>query len=71
MSNKKNNKNQPKEKKQKTIIVKETADGKNEVIITKAPSKTLLGKIVIAFLAFAMIIGVIASLVIVLVQAAQ
>ncbi|MCI6716174.1 MAG: hypothetical protein SOZ32_07480 [Bacilli bacterium] len=67
MSNKKNNK----QKKQKTIVVKQTADGKDEVIITKAPSKTVLGKIVIAVLAFAMIIGVIASLVIVLVQASK
>lgn len=71
MSNKKNNKNQTKQKKQKTIVVNERADGKSEIIITKAPSKTLIGKIVIAFLAFAMIVGVIASLVIVLVQAAQ
>lgn len=71
MSNKKNNKQQPKQKKQKTIVVKQTADGKDEVIITKAPSKTVLGKIVIAILAFAMIVGVIASLVIVLVQAAK
>lgn len=48
MSNKKNNK----QKKQKTIVVKQTADGKDEVIITKAPSKTVLGKIVIAVTCF-------------------
>lgn len=69
MSNKKNNANQTKPKKQKTIIVNERADGKNEVIITKAPSKTVIGKIIIAFLAFAMIVGTIASLVLVLLQA--
>lgn len=67
MSNKKNN--QVKPKRQKTIIVNERADGKSEVIITKAPSKTIIGKIIIAFLAFAMIVGTIASLVFVLLQA--
>lgn len=63
------NKKKKKVKKEKTIVVKERADGMNEVIITKAPSKTLFGKIVIAVLAFAMIAAVIASLIIVLVNA--
>lgn len=64
MSNKKENK-------QKTIVVKERADGMKEVVITRAPSKTVLGKIVIAALALAMIAAVVASLVIVLVQATK
>ena len=40
-----------------------------EVVITKAPSKTLFGKIVIAILAFSMIAAVVASLIIVIVEA--
>lgn len=66
-----NKKKQPNNKKQKTIVVNTKADGRDEVIITKTPSKTVLGKIIIAILAFAMIIGVVASLIIVLVQAAK
>ncbi len=62
--------NKAKDKKQKTIVVHERADGMNEVIITKAPSKTLFGKIIIAALAFSMIIGVVLGLIIVLIQAA-
>lgn len=71
MSNKKNNKKHETQKRQKTIVVNKTADGKDEVIITKAPSKTVFGRIIIAILAFAMIVGVVASLVIVLVQATK
>ena len=59
-----------KEQKKKTIIVHERADGMNEVIITKAPSKTVLGKIVIVTLAAAMIIAVVLGLIIVLIEAA-
>ncbi len=65
----KNNQNQPK-KKQKTITFNERADGMTEVVITKAPSKTVFGKIIIAVLAFAMIAAVIASLIAVLIEAA-
>ena len=64
MSNKKPNK-------QKTIVVKERADGMKEVVITRAPSKTVLGKIVIGLLAFAMVAAVVASLIVVLVQASK
>lgn len=59
-----------KEQNKKTIMIKERADGMNEVIITKAPSKTLLGKIVIVALCAAMVIGVVLGLIIVLIQAA-
>lgn len=58
------------QQKKKTIMINERADGINEVVITKAPSKTLLGKIIIVALAAAMIIGVVLGLVIVLIQAA-
>lgn len=64
MSNKKENK-------QKTIVVKERADGMKEVVITKSPSKTILGKVVISALAFAMIAAVVFSLIIVLIQATK
>ena len=64
MSNKKENK-------QKTIVVKERADGMKEVVITKSPSKTILGKVVIAALALAMIAAVVFSLIIVLIQASK
>lgn len=66
----KNNKKVKKEPKQKGIQINERADGMKEVIITKAPSKTLFGKIVIAILAFSMIGVVIAGLIVVLIQAA-
>lgn len=58
------------QQKKKTIMINERADGINEVVITKAPSKTLFGKIIIVALAAAMIIGVVLGLVIVLIQAA-
>ena len=64
MSNKKENK-------QKTIVVKERADGMKEVVITKSPSKTIIGKVIIAALAFAMIAAVVFSLIIVLIQASK
>lgn len=71
MSKKDSKKQQaPKAPKKKTIIVKEKSDGTNEVIITKAPSKTLFGRIVIAILAFSMIAAVIISFIIVIYQAA-
>ena len=65
----KNNQKQPK-KKQKTITFNERADGMTEVVITKAPSKTVFGKIIIAVLAFALIAAEIASLIAVLIEAA-
>jgi len=63
-------KKQEKQKKQKTITFNERADGMTEVVITKAPSKTVFGKIIIAFLAFAMIAAVVAGLIAVLVELA-
>lgn len=65
------NKNQNNKNKQKTFVVKERADGMKEVVITKAPSKTILGKIVIVGLAAAMIGAVVFSLVFVLLEAAK
>ena len=62
--------NKNEQQKKKTIMINERADGMNEVIITKAPSKTLLGKIIIVLLAASMIIGVLLGLIIVLIQAA-
>lgn len=69
MGNNKKNDNK-KQNKQKGITINERADGMKEVIITKAPSKTLFGKIVICLLAFSMIIATVASLIIILIQAA-
>lgn len=54
----------------KAIIKKDKKDGTSEIIITHSPSKSLLGKIVICILAFSMIAGVVAGLVIVMLQAA-
>jgi len=54
----------------KAIIKKDKKDGTSEIIITQSPSKSLLGKIVISILAFSMIAGVVAGLVIVILQAA-
>lgn len=65
MSNKEN-----KQPKKKTIMIHERADGMNEVVITKAPSKTVFGKIIICALAVAMVLGVVLGLIIVLIQAA-
>ncbi|MGM9899152.1 MAG: hypothetical protein ACI32E_01065 [Bacilli bacterium] len=62
-------KKEQKNTKQKGIKINERADGMKEVVITKAPSKTLFGKIVIAILAFSMIAAVVASLIIVIVEA--
>lgn len=62
-------KKEQKNTKQKGIKINERADGMKEVVITKAPSKTLFGKIVIGILAFSMIATVVASLIIVLIEA--
>jgi hypothetical protein len=42
-------------KKKPVIVRNEKANGMTEYVITKSPSKTLFGKIVIGFLAFAMV----------------
>lgn len=54
----------------KPIIRKDKKDGTSEYIITGSFTKSVFGKIVIAILAFSMVIGVVASLVIVCLQAA-
>ena len=54
----------------KAIIKKDKKDGTSEIIITQSPSKSLIGRIVIGILAFSMIAGVVAGLVIVMLQAA-
>lgn len=54
----------------KTIIKKDKKDGSSEIIVTQSPSKTVFGRIVIGILAFSMIAGVVAGLVIVILQAA-
>lgn len=70
MSNKNKKQKKQQEQKKKTIMVHERADGINEVVITKAPSKTILGKIVIVGLAAAMVFAVVFGLIVVLIQAA-
>lgn len=55
---------------EKLIVRKERKDGTSDIIVTKSPSKTLFGKIVIGTLAFAMLLGGLASLVFVILQAA-
>lgn len=53
----------------KTIIRKEKKDGTSEIIVTKSPSKTIFGKIVIIVLAFGMLLGGVGTLVIALLSA--
>ena len=55
----------------KPIIRKDKKDGTSEYIVTQSFTKSLVGKIVVGVLAFSMIIGVVASLVVVLLQAAN
>lgn len=52
----------------KAIIKKDKKDGTSEYIITSSFTKSLFGKIVIGTLAFSMVLGVVASLVIVYLQ---
>ena len=62
-----NNKTKDKKKKQKNIYTVERADGMKEVVVSKPPQKTVMGKIVIitlaALLGGASIIGLIFVLV--------
>lgn len=59
-----------KEKNKSVIVTKERKDGTSDIIVTKSPSKTVLGKIVIIVLAAGMVLGAVASLVIVILQVA-
>lgn len=54
----------------KPVIRKDKKDGTSEYIITGAFTKSIVGKIVIGALAFSMIAGVVAGLVIVILQSA-
>lgn len=54
----------------KLIVRKDRKDGTSDIIVTKSPSKTLFGKIIIGTLALAMLLGGVASLVFVILQAA-
>ena len=57
-----------KKQSKKLIARNERADGTTEVYLTGSPTKTVLGKIIIALLAFAMIATVLAGLIIVMTQ---
>lgn len=57
-----------KEKRQKYITRKNRADGSTEVYLNGSPTKTILGKIVISILAFAMVAVTVAGLIIVICQ---
>lgn len=57
-----------KKQSKKLIARNERADGTTEVYLTGSPTKTVLGKIIIAVLAFAMIATVLAGLIIVMAQ---
>jgi hypothetical protein len=57
-----------KNKSEKLIVTKTRKDGSSDIIVTKSPSKTVFGKIVIFLLAAGMVFGAVASLVIVILQ---
>ena len=57
-----------KNKSEKLIVTKTRKDGSSDIIVTKSPSKTVFGKIVIFLLAAGMVLGAVASLVIVILQ---
>lgn len=57
-----------KKQSKKLIARNERADGTTEVYLTGSPTKTVLGKIIVAALAFAMIATVLAGLIIVMAQ---
>lgn len=57
-----------KKQSKKLIARNERADGTTEVYLTGSPTKTTLGKIIVAILAFAMVIGTVAGLVIAMLQ---
>lgn len=56
------------QKKQRYIITKTKADGTSDVIITKSPSKTTFGRIILAILAISMVVGTVAGLIIVFIN---
>lgn len=58
------------DKNKKLIVRKDKKDGTSEIIITKSPSKTIFGKVLIAILAGGMVLTTVASLVVVILQAA-
>ena len=58
-----------KKQSRKLIARNERADGTTEVYLTGSPTKTVLGKIVIGFLAFAMVAVTVAGLIVVMIQA--
>ena len=57
-----------KNKNEKLIVTKTRKDGTSDIIVTKSPSKTVFGKVVIFLLAAGMVLGTVASLVIVILQ---
>ncbi len=57
-----------KNKNEKLIVTKTRKDGTSDIIVTKSPSKTVFGKVVIFLLAAGMVLGAVASLVIVILQ---
>lgn len=59
-----------KNKNEKLIVRKNRKDGSSDIIVTKSPSKTIFGKIIISVLAAGMLLGGLASLVIVILQQA-
>lgn len=58
-----------KNKNEKLIVRKNRKDGSSDIIVTKSPSKTIFGKVIISVLAAGMLLGGLASLVIVILQA--
>lgn len=54
---------------EKLIVRKNKKDGSSDIIVTKSPSKTIFGKVIIGLLAAGMLLGGVASLVIVILQA--
>lgn len=59
-----------KNKKQNTIVREEHKDGSSDIYISKSPTKSVFGRIVVAILALSMVLGVVAGLIIVILQAA-
>lgn len=57
-----------KKQSKKLIARNERADGTTEVYLTGSPTKTTLGKIIVALLAFAMVAVTVAGLVVVMLQ---
>ena len=57
-----------KEKKTPVIVKNKKADGTSEYVVTKSPSKTIFGRIIIAVLAFSMVGVLVAGLIIALLE---